>query len=151
MKDVKKLNLRDQLIASVATLWNLNWNLLPTEGTCYRAIRGILCSSATREKLAMFYYFAIAKTEKERSRIKADYLKLGNAQRLRHTPYWQRYMEEKSLKVKSKSSVFVLPRLTYNRAKQMSRKELQQLEKEIVIVLKAIKKVLKEKKKVGAI
>ena len=140
ISEAKRLLFRDHLMWSISTLCHIRYELLPTDETFYRATRRCMCSSAMKEKLAMFFYAAIATTEEERNRIMADYLRIANCQRLRHTPYWQRYIDEHYKQGKLKPPPFVLPRLLYRSIKALSNKEFERLDK-------VVKRVGRERRK----
>jgi hypothetical protein len=87
-----KWTFRDALIRNIALRWNIPYDQLPGEQTLYRAFREHKYSSATKEKLALFYY---AITDPAVGlQIQKEYAPLADIQRTQTFPYWNRFVKE---------------------------------------------------------
>ena len=87
-----KWTFRDALIRNIAYKWNIPYDQLPGEQTLYRAFRENKYSSATREKLALFYY-AITDPMVGMC-VNKEYEPLAGIQRTQTFPYWNRFVKE---------------------------------------------------------
>lgn len=87
-----KWTFRDALIRNIAYKWNIPYDQLPGEQTLYRAFRENKYSSATLEKLALFYY---AITDPMVGMyVTREYAPLAGIQRTQTFPYWNRFVKE---------------------------------------------------------
>lgn len=123
---LSKWDCRDHLMAAIARHWNLPYHQLPCEETFYHALRGHRCSSAMKEKLALFYY-AKAQPEKAKDLIQR-YLEIAHRQRLNVTVYWnllvQQYRDEHPAKPNSSQ----LPKQLARWLKNLSNNDWKKLE-----------------------
>ncbi|HLP53201.1 MAG TPA: hypothetical protein VK154_20070 [Chitinophagales bacterium] len=87
-----KWTFRDALIRNIAFKWNIPYDQLPGEQTLYRAFRDHKYSSATKEKLALFYYAITDPTVA--LIINKEYEPLAGIQRTQTFPYWNRFVKE---------------------------------------------------------
>ena len=87
-----KWTFRDALIRNIAYKWSIPYDQLPGEQTLYRAFREYKYRSATKEKLALFYYAitdpAVAVI------VNKEYEPLAGIQRTQSFPYWNRFVAE---------------------------------------------------------
>ena len=125
---LSKEDFRLFFIPCIATYFKISPWHLPGQRTFFRAFRKGICSSATFEKLAMFYYFMVDVVNREK--IKADYLIIANRQRLQLTPYYNRFEEEFQSLIK-KDKVSELPKDFVELIDRLSDEDIEKLKKEI--------------------
>lgn len=89
-----KWTFRDALIRNIALRWSIPYDQLPGEQTLYRAFREHKYSSATKEKLALFYY---AVTDPSVGmQVQKEYAPMADTQRTQTFKYWNRFVKELS-------------------------------------------------------
>jgi hypothetical protein len=87
-----KWTFRDALIRNIALRWSIPYDQLPGEQTLYRTFREHKYSSATKEKLALFYY---AVTDPAVGlQVQKEYAPMADIQRTQTFPYWNRFVKE---------------------------------------------------------
>lgn len=85
-------NLSDHLICNIADHLGIDYRHMPGHETFYRLYAKGKCGHAMREKLAIYHY---AKAEEhKRPELQKAYMHIARNQRLRHTPYWDRFVKE---------------------------------------------------------
>lgn len=87
-----KWTFRDALIRNIAIRWSIPYDQLPGEQTLYRTFREHKYSSATKEKLALFYYAATDPLVG--MRVQQEYAPLADIQRTQTFKYWNRFVKE---------------------------------------------------------
>ena len=98
--------IRHRLMLQIARYLEIDYDLLPSDQVFYNALRGIFCSSGTKEKLAAFYY-AIKEPQKFAER-KEYFMQVLNWERLTATPLWDEFVREYE-EQKNKAKGCVLP------------------------------------------